>query len=170
MKDFAARSEFSDWFSREDDAPKAPVVMKPNPRNMELDEKLAQLEINIKRYIYLGNRLDSRLTSFVDYKMRRERGKQYGNLHRNNHLFSLKTRSDLLFCPTLISWTRKKAKSEASLQTRKHRSILLGYRQNQDCAVFSRHSSFRLTNLPITFTSSSSGLWSRARKRIRFSM
>lgn len=49
LKDFAARSEFSDWFSREDDAPKAPVVMKPNPRNMELDEKLAQLEINIKR-------------------------------------------------------------------------------------------------------------------------
>ncbi|KAH7262079.1 Mis12-Mtw1 protein family-domain-containing protein [Fusarium tricinctum] len=49
LKDFAARSEFSDWFSREDDAPKAPVVLKPNPRNMELDEKLAQLEINVKR-------------------------------------------------------------------------------------------------------------------------
>ncbi|KAF4972162.1 hypothetical protein FSARC_1192 [Fusarium sarcochroum] len=49
LKDFAARSEFSDWFSREDDAPKAPVVLKPNPRNLELDEKLAQLEINIKR-------------------------------------------------------------------------------------------------------------------------
>jgi kinetochore protein Mis13/DSN1 len=51
LKDFAARSEFSDWFSREDDdAPKAPVVTKPNPRNLELDEKMAQLEINIKRY------------------------------------------------------------------------------------------------------------------------
>jgi kinetochore protein Mis13/DSN1 len=50
LKDFAARSEFSDWFSREDDVPKAPVVLKPNPRNMELDEKLAQLEINVKRY------------------------------------------------------------------------------------------------------------------------
>ncbi|KAG4282245.1 hypothetical protein FPRO04_13321 [Fusarium proliferatum] len=49
LKDFAARSEFSDWFSREDDAPKVPVVLRPNPRNMELDEKLAQLEINIKR-------------------------------------------------------------------------------------------------------------------------
>ncbi|KAG8677213.1 hypothetical protein FPOAC1_003226 [Fusarium poae] len=50
LKDFAARSEFSDWFSREDDAPpKAPVVSKPNPRNVELDEKMAQLEINIKR-------------------------------------------------------------------------------------------------------------------------
>ncbi|KAF5656379.1 kinetochore mis13 [Fusarium heterosporum] len=49
LKDFAARSEFSDWFSREDDVPKAPVVLKPNPRNMELDKKLAQLEINVKR-------------------------------------------------------------------------------------------------------------------------
>ncbi|KAJ9412486.1 hypothetical protein FOXG_14917 [Fusarium oxysporum f. sp. lycopersici 4287] len=49
LKDFAARSEFSDWFSREDDAPKVPVVLRPNPRNMELDEKLAKLVINIKR-------------------------------------------------------------------------------------------------------------------------
>ncbi|EXK75953.1 hypothetical protein FOQG_19282 [Fusarium oxysporum f. sp. raphani 54005] len=48
-KDFAARSEFSDWFNREDDGPNVPVVLRPNPRNMELDEKLAQLEINIKR-------------------------------------------------------------------------------------------------------------------------
>jgi kinetochore protein Mis13/DSN1 len=49
LKDFTARSEFSDWFSREDDAPKIPIVLRPNPRNMELDEKLAQLKINIKR-------------------------------------------------------------------------------------------------------------------------
>ncbi|KAF4461449.1 kinetochore mis13 [Fusarium albosuccineum] len=49
LRDFSSRSEFSDWFSREDDVPKAPVVLKPNPRNMELDEKLTQLEINIKR-------------------------------------------------------------------------------------------------------------------------
>ncbi|KAI3573256.1 Mis12-Mtw1 protein family-domain-containing protein [Fusarium oxysporum f. sp. albedinis] len=49
LKDFAGRSEFSDWFSREDDGPNVPVVLRPNPRNMELDEKLAQLEINIKR-------------------------------------------------------------------------------------------------------------------------
>ncbi|KAJ9419292.1 hypothetical protein FOXG_16307 [Fusarium oxysporum f. sp. lycopersici 4287] len=49
LKDFAARSDFSDWFSREDDGPNVPVVLRPNPRNMELDEKLAQLEINIKR-------------------------------------------------------------------------------------------------------------------------
>ncbi|OBS17327.1 hypothetical protein FPOA_12147 [Fusarium poae] len=49
LKDFAARSEFSDWFNREDDAPKVPVVLRPNPRNMELDEKLAKLVIDIKR-------------------------------------------------------------------------------------------------------------------------
>ncbi|KAG5746174.1 hypothetical protein H9Q69_009216 [Fusarium xylarioides] len=49
LKDFAARSEFSDWFSREDDAPKVPVVLKPNPRNTELGEKLSQLEINIEK-------------------------------------------------------------------------------------------------------------------------
>ncbi|KAH7186563.1 Mis12-Mtw1 protein family-domain-containing protein [Fusarium oxysporum] len=49
LKDFAAGSEFSDWFSREDARPHVPVVLRPNPRNMELDEKLAQLEINIKR-------------------------------------------------------------------------------------------------------------------------
>ncbi|RKK24034.1 hypothetical protein BFJ66_g17256, partial [Fusarium oxysporum f. sp. cepae] len=49
LKDFAAGSEFSDWFSREDDAQEVPLVLRPNPRNMELDEKLAQLEINIKR-------------------------------------------------------------------------------------------------------------------------
>ncbi|UPL01685.1 hypothetical protein LCI18_012619 [Fusarium solani-melongenae] len=49
LKDFTSRSEFSDWFSRDEDVPKAPVVLKPNPKNIELDEKLAQLEINIKR-------------------------------------------------------------------------------------------------------------------------
>ncbi|KAF7540389.1 hypothetical protein G7Z17_g12213 [Cylindrodendrum hubeiense] len=49
LKDFAARSEFSNWFSRDDEVPKAPVVLQPNPKNMELDEKMAQLEINVKR-------------------------------------------------------------------------------------------------------------------------
>ncbi|KAF6528288.1 hypothetical protein HZS61_008590 [Fusarium oxysporum f. sp. conglutinans] len=49
LKDFGAGSEFSDWFSREDDGQNVPVVLRPNPRNMELDEKLAQMEINIKR-------------------------------------------------------------------------------------------------------------------------
>ncbi|KAL7793588.1 Mis12-Mtw1 protein family domain-containing protein [Trichoderma ceciliae] len=49
LKDFASRSEFSDWFNREDNAPKAPVILRPNPRNIELDEKLATLGVKIKR-------------------------------------------------------------------------------------------------------------------------
>ncbi|KAI9167680.1 Kinetochore protein mis13 [Paramyrothecium foliicola] len=50
LKDFASRSDFSDWFSREDaDIPKAPVILQPNPRNTELDEKLVILEEKIKR-------------------------------------------------------------------------------------------------------------------------
>ncbi|KAL7956082.1 Mis12-Mtw1 protein family domain-containing protein [Trichoderma compactum] len=49
LKDFASRSDFSDWFNREDKVPKAPVILKPNPRNIELDEKLATLEARIKR-------------------------------------------------------------------------------------------------------------------------
>jgi kinetochore protein Mis13/DSN1 len=49
LKDFSVRSEFSDWFSR-DEGPKAPVILKPNPRNIELDEKMAQLEANIQRW------------------------------------------------------------------------------------------------------------------------
>ncbi len=48
LKDFGARSEFSDWFSRED-APKPPVVLKPNPRNIEHEEKIAELEAKIKQ-------------------------------------------------------------------------------------------------------------------------
>ncbi|KAJ4198901.1 hypothetical protein NW759_016216 [Fusarium solani] len=50
-KDFSSRSELSDWFSREDDMPKAPVVLRANPRNMELDEKRVQLEMNVKRCV-----------------------------------------------------------------------------------------------------------------------
>lgn len=59
LKDFSSRSEFSDWFNREDKAPKAPVILRPNPRNIELDEKLATLQAKVKRqvnswrYIYL---------------------------------------------------------------------------------------------------------------------
>ncbi|KAL6865922.1 hypothetical protein ACO1O0_002021 [Amphichorda felina] len=54
LKDFASRSDFSDWFSR-DESPKAAVVLQPNPRNIELDEKLAQLEESIKKYGTIQN-------------------------------------------------------------------------------------------------------------------
>ncbi|PFH57788.1 hypothetical protein XA68_14576 [Ophiocordyceps unilateralis] len=49
LKDFASKSEFSDWFSRDEDEPKPHVVLKPNPRNAELDEKMAALEAKIAR-------------------------------------------------------------------------------------------------------------------------
>ncbi|KAK3499702.1 Mis12-Mtw1 protein family-domain-containing protein [Neurospora hispaniola] len=48
LKDFGARSEFSDWFAREE-ASKPPVVLQPNPRNLEHDAKIAELEAKIKR-------------------------------------------------------------------------------------------------------------------------
>jgi kinetochore protein Mis13/DSN1 len=49
LKDFSSRSEFSDWFNREEKVPKVPVILRPNPRNIELDEKLATLEAKVKR-------------------------------------------------------------------------------------------------------------------------
>jgi kinetochore protein Mis13/DSN1 len=53
LKDFGARSEFSDWFARED-APKPPipVVLQPNPRNVDYDAKIAELEARIERYVH----------------------------------------------------------------------------------------------------------------------
>ncbi|RYP71107.1 hypothetical protein DL771_005041 [Monosporascus sp. 5C6A] len=50
LKDFSSKSEFSDWFARED-VPRPPAIVKPNPRNLEHDEKIAQLEERIKRLI-----------------------------------------------------------------------------------------------------------------------
>ena len=47
LKDFANRSEFSDWFTREESAPRK-VVKVPNPRNIELEENLVGLEARIK--------------------------------------------------------------------------------------------------------------------------
>ncbi|KHN96991.1 Mis12-Mtw1 family protein [Metarhizium album ARSEF 1941] len=48
LKDFAHRTDFSNWFSRDEDAPKEAPVLKPNPRNVELDEKLKALEAKIQ--------------------------------------------------------------------------------------------------------------------------
>ena len=52
LKDFGSRSEFSDWFSREEE-PKRPVVLKPNPRNIEHDAKITELEARVARYVPL---------------------------------------------------------------------------------------------------------------------
>ncbi|KAI1102093.1 Mis12-Mtw1 protein family-domain-containing protein [Jackrogersella minutella] len=48
LKDFAAKSEFSNWFAREE-IPRPPAIVKPNPRNVEHEEKIAELEQRIKR-------------------------------------------------------------------------------------------------------------------------
>ncbi|KAH6631054.1 Mis12-Mtw1 protein family-domain-containing protein [Chaetomium sp. MPI-SDFR-AT-0129] len=50
LKDFGARSEFSDWFAREDvPKPPVPVVLQPNPRNVDYDAKIAELEARIQQ-------------------------------------------------------------------------------------------------------------------------
>lgn len=48
LKDFGTRPEFSDWFGRED-LPRPPVVLKPNPKNLEHDAKIAELETSVQR-------------------------------------------------------------------------------------------------------------------------
>ncbi|KAI0019312.1 hypothetical protein F4780DRAFT_449107 [Xylariomycetidae sp. FL0641] len=48
LKDFSSKSEFSDWFAREE-VPRPPAVEKPNPRNTELDEKISALEERVQR-------------------------------------------------------------------------------------------------------------------------
>ncbi|KAI1802171.1 Mis12-Mtw1 protein family-domain-containing protein [Daldinia bambusicola] len=48
LKDFSSKSEFSDWFSREE-VPRPPAIVKPNPRNIEHEEKIVALEERIKR-------------------------------------------------------------------------------------------------------------------------
>ncbi|KAI8957766.1 Mis12-Mtw1 protein family-domain-containing protein [Daldinia sp. FL1419] len=48
LKDFSSKSEFSDWFSREE-VPRPPAIVKPNPRNIEHEEKIVALEERVKR-------------------------------------------------------------------------------------------------------------------------
>ncbi|KAH7026068.1 Mis12-Mtw1 protein family-domain-containing protein [Microdochium trichocladiopsis] len=48
LKDFASKSEFSDWFAREE-VEKPPPIVKPNPRNLEHDAKIAELEARLQR-------------------------------------------------------------------------------------------------------------------------
>lgn len=56
LKDFGSNSEFSDWFSREDEPSstarsKRPVVIKPNPVNVDHEQRIAALEARIKRLV-----------------------------------------------------------------------------------------------------------------------
>lgn len=47
LKDFSNRSDYSDWFTREDTAPRK-VIKKPNPRNIELEEQISESDARIK--------------------------------------------------------------------------------------------------------------------------
>lgn len=56
LKDFGYKGEFSNWFHREDEppsssAPKREVVIRPNPINVEHEQKIAALETRIKRWV-----------------------------------------------------------------------------------------------------------------------
>jgi kinetochore protein Mis13/DSN1 len=68
LKDFANKSEFSDWFNREESAPSTKVIKKPNPRNLELEENLvgleARLTLYVIPYVYAQFTLTERLTDY----------------------------------------------------------------------------------------------------------
>ena len=66
IKDFASKPEFSDWWSRvrtsitkiftvltcaQTEDPVSSIPKKPNPRNIRNEEKLKELEEEIKRYV-----------------------------------------------------------------------------------------------------------------------
>lgn len=58
LRDFGSRSKFSDWFSR-DEEPKRSVVLKPNPRNIEHDAKIVELEARIQKYVFTSKLYES---------------------------------------------------------------------------------------------------------------
>jgi len=69
LKDFQNKSEFSDWFNREESAPvPTKVVKKPNPRNVEIEENLEGLEARVKRYEHIGKQLISNMLTWYQIK------------------------------------------------------------------------------------------------------
>ena len=51
LKELGSRSELSDWFSRQESTPPPVVVKKPNPKNVQNEAKLRELEEHIQRYV-----------------------------------------------------------------------------------------------------------------------
>ncbi|KAL4783191.1 Mis12-Mtw1 protein family-domain-containing protein [Aspergillus varians] len=49
LKEFASNSELSNWFSREDTSPPTVVVKKANPRNVQNEGKIKELEEQIQK-------------------------------------------------------------------------------------------------------------------------
>ena len=55
LKDFANRSEMSDWFGREDaQKPEESLPLRPNPKNAQNTTKIEELEAQIRRYCRSG--------------------------------------------------------------------------------------------------------------------
>lgn len=55
LKDFANRSEMSDWFGREDEQkPEETLPLRPNLKNVQNEKKIGELEAQIKRYIHIS--------------------------------------------------------------------------------------------------------------------
>jgi kinetochore protein Mis13/DSN1 len=52
IKDFATKSEFSDWWS-ERDMPISTLPKKPNPRNVRNEAKIKELEAEIQRLVVI---------------------------------------------------------------------------------------------------------------------
>ena len=61
LKDYANKSEMSDWFSREDAAPTA-IVKKPNPANVDNAKRLVQLEQEVDELQAQGRAWNSLLS------------------------------------------------------------------------------------------------------------
>lgn len=49
LKEFGSNSELSNWFSREDTTPPTVVVKKANPKNVQNQEKIRELEEQIQK-------------------------------------------------------------------------------------------------------------------------
>ncbi|KAM3498944.1 hypothetical protein MY10362_007768 [Beauveria mimosiformis] len=49
LKEFSTRPEFTNWLGRDESVAPATRILKPNPRNIELDKKRASLEARIQR-------------------------------------------------------------------------------------------------------------------------
>lgn len=75
LRDFANKSEMSDWFSREEDVAPVVLVKKPNPRNtqnaaklVELEQEVAHLEQEKATWDSLLGSLSSSMTTAVSAK------------------------------------------------------------------------------------------------------
>jgi len=51
LKDFGNKSEFSDWFNREEIVLPTKIIKQPNPKNVEAEQKVIELEARMKLYV-----------------------------------------------------------------------------------------------------------------------